>query len=76
MKNISIIISLLISFVNAKNMTDCHKPPVSNGWSFDCNRFLRISCTKCYNECGGDYPTLFPDSYCERCIPYCYNDDD
>jgi hypothetical protein len=50
-------------------------PPLSHNWSYECEsnkRFLRVSCQKCKNECGGEFPTLFPDDFCKKCIPKCY----
>jgi len=50
-------------------------PPLSHGWSYECEtnqRNLRASCEKCKKECGGQIPTFFPDDFCEACIPRCY----
>ena len=58
------------------NQYDCiKKPPVSHSWSYECKtsnltRYLRKN--KCYRECGGDSPVLFPDTFCSICIDQCY----
>lgn len=68
MKKIFTISVLFIVIAQARmNITNCPHL-IMNG----IYRSLRISCEKCYRECGGDNPTLFPDPYCRRCIPSCY----
>lgn len=62
------------------NQYDCNKkPPLSHSWSYECRsmnlsrtRNLKVDCDKCYRECGGDNPVLFPDSFCSICIDKCY----
>lgn len=57
---------------------DCtKKPPLSHSWAYECGRnnlrkLPSTDCDKCYKECGGEYPTLFPDIFCSNCIDVCY----
>lgn len=64
-------------FFNNTEYNCNNKPPLSHSWSYECRstnytRKLKVDCNKCYRECGGEYPTLFPDAFCSRCIDECY----
>lgn len=64
--------------IDNKQFMSCtpKNPPSAHGWSVECeehHRSLRVSCTKCYSECGGDVPVAFPDAFCQKCIPQCYS---
>jgi hypothetical protein len=74
-----------ISFDN--KVYDCiNEPPSNHTAVYECSKNLtdkeafsgelngqHLDCSKCYRECGGNYPTQFPDAFCSRCIPNCYH---